>query len=177
MALGNSGTRRLGYLALALFSLALLGLAATRINRTLRANFYDRVVAELIAAAAVTFLWSLFALHSIHNLREGAFASTFRSEVVSGSIPWILLLVGAAYATSRLEVLTHCSTFECRLLSALLAFAWITWGTLTLLLLTAMMYAIAHRGWDEPMHARWITSRTGGHYRDSKTPMVTEPRV
>ncbi|KAL0574020.1 hypothetical protein V5O48_007942 [Marasmius crinis-equi] len=188
---GNSALRRIGYLALALFSLVLLGLTATRIRRTMRLGFHERIIAELLAAACVALLWSLFHFFTIHRRREGGFLSTFRSEMISNFIPWILLLVGAAIATDQFRNsgnlsgistsrgnLTGCNSFDCRLLTTIIAFAWITWSTLTLLMLTSALYSTVHSGWDEPMHARWAPRSGYGHngYRDTKyAPAAVSP--
>ncbi|KAL0567091.1 hypothetical protein V5O48_014907 [Marasmius crinis-equi] len=148
MVFGNAALRRVGYVALSLFSIVLLGLCATRIDNTRKsAGTYDPIIAELLAASILTMLWSW--------VMETGYVSSFRSEMVGGFILWLLLLVGAAIATNKWNNLIDCKVFVCQLLTTIVAFAWITWGTLTLLMLITMLYATVHRGWDEPMHARW----------------------
>ncbi|KAF9262045.1 hypothetical protein L218DRAFT_929996 [Marasmius fiardii PR-910] len=176
MAFGNAALRRAGYFALSLFAIILLGLCATRINNTLKAHFHERIVAELLASAALTILWSWFIFHAIHARREGGFISTFRGEMIGSFILWILLLVGAAIATSNFGDLSGCNSFSCMLITALIAFAWITWGTLTLLMLTSALYATVHTGWDDPMHARWAP-RAGTTTYAGKNGTTTAPRV
>lgn len=53
-----------------------------------------------------------------------------------------------------------CSQYEaCRILTAMVAFAWIGWITLTVLMFTTMMYARANSSWSEPAHGNWAASR------------------
>jgi hypothetical protein len=43
----------------------------------------------------------------------------------------------------------------CRVLTALVAFTWLGWLLVLALLVISLLYAIAHKGFGEPMHGRW----------------------
>jgi hypothetical protein len=43
----------------------------------------------------------------------------------------------------------------CRLLAALLAFAWLSWLVVLVLFVVSLMFAIANKAWSEPLHGRW----------------------
>ena len=56
----------------------------------------------------------------------------------------------------RWGALEWCFSFwQCRVLTALVAFAWMGWAILFALLLMSAMFAIANRAWWDPMHGRY----------------------
>ncbi|KAI0270451.1 hypothetical protein BC834DRAFT_1039217 [Gloeopeniophorella convolvens] len=165
------------YCALWIFSVVLLGLTAARIHYTenLSPNdplndgrhFYDPVVAELLATSILAMLWSMFAIHAIHTRRDYRLIHTFAAEVVGLFILFIMWLVGTAIATSFWGNLGWCHQFApCRLLTALVAIAWVGWVLLFFLLSASLIHAVVNRAWTEPMH---------GHLypRDSFAPRET----
>ena len=92
---------------------------------------------------------------------------------------WVLYLVGAALATVSLVIyvsyrdsnsspllqslwgdLSFCWQFHaCRLLTALVAFSWIGWITISVLWVTTLIYAFTNNAWKLPSHGRWIRTR------------------
>ncbi|KAJ8073877.1 hypothetical protein PM082_012155 [Marasmius tenuissimus] len=197
MAFDTSSLRVVLYFFVSLFSIVLLGLSAARIHYTTHLengdplnnglNFYDPIVAELLATSILTMLWSWFVIFAIQRRRENRFISTFRGELIGSFILWIMLLVGAAVATStrtpnssdpnaRWGNLGFCHIYKpCRILTALVAFSWITWAFLTIAMIISIVFASVNHGWNEPMHGRW--DPRGSHYRDSRSgpPMSTRP--
>ncbi|KAF9254353.1 hypothetical protein L218DRAFT_1082378 [Marasmius fiardii PR-910] len=195
MAISLPALRIALYFALSLFSITLLGLCAARIHYTTNlprgdplnggVDFHDPIVAELLATSIFVTLWSWFVIHAIHKRRENRFISTFRGELIGSFILWIMLLVGAAIATTTSNPplrakwgnLSSCNAgfVQCRVLTALIAFAWINWIVLTILIVIAIGIAAANHGWNEPMHGRW--DPRGSVYRDSRAgpQMSTRP--
>lgn len=58
--------------------------------------------------------------------------------------------------------LGFCQQFNaCRVLSALVAFAWLGWLTLTLLLAFSLLFSIANKASREPLHGRWNPRASG----------------
>ncbi|KAJ8085591.1 hypothetical protein PM082_004409 [Marasmius tenuissimus] len=188
MPFNNTALRVALYFALSLFSIVLLGLTAARIHYTRNLpegdplnggiNFYDPIVAELLASSILTMLWSWFVIFTIHKRRERGFITTFRGELIGSFILWVMLLVGAAIATShrspespdpnaRWGNLSSCRMYKtCRILTALVAFSWITWSTLTIVMIISIVFASVNRGWNEPMHGRW--DPRASIYRDTR---------
>ena len=59
-----------------------------------------------------------------------------------------------------------CQTFEaCRILSALLAFSWLGWLVLSLLLGFSLLFSFANKGFMDPSHGRWNPRES--HYPDT----------
>ncbi|KAF5390702.1 hypothetical protein D9757_002577 [Collybiopsis confluens] len=157
---------RLGlYFALALFSIILLGLTAARINYTLglAVGFYDPIVVELLVSSIIAIIWSFFIMHIIHTIRVGGPVTTFRHESIGFIIIWIMFLVGAAIATNFWANLSVCfGTFTCDILTAIVAFSWLNFITLTLIGIFSMLFLAGNSGYgsmDEPLHGRWGSGR------------------
>ena len=49
---------------------------------------------------------------------------------------------------------------SCRLISAILAFAWLGWITLSVILGLALLFSFANRAFKEPLHGRWDPRQT-----------------
>ncbi|EJC97817.1 uncharacterized protein FOMMEDRAFT_143374 [Fomitiporia mediterranea MF3/22] len=156
------------YIVLWLFSAVLLGLTATRIHYTTHLppgdplnqgrHFYDPIVAELMACAILALLWAPLVAHMIHGRREYRYLSKVWHELLGLFVLWVLWLVGAAIATHIWPNLpAFCSQFQaCRVLTAMLAFAWMGWIMLCLLMLTTLLYAVTNSSWHEPAHGHWV---------------------
>ncbi|KAH8107375.1 hypothetical protein DFH11DRAFT_1637664 [Phellopilus nigrolimitatus] len=156
------------YIVLWVFSAVLLGLTAARLHYTTHLplgdplnqghSFYDPIVAELIACAILSLIWAPLVIHMIHGRREYRYLSRVWHELLGLFVLWVLWLVGSAIATSIWPNLpSFCSQFEaCRLLTAMLAFAWMGWITLTALMVTTLLYATANSSWAEPAHGHWV---------------------
>ncbi|KIM37779.1 hypothetical protein M413DRAFT_448292 [Hebeloma cylindrosporum] len=154
------------YCALVLFSFILFCLSAARLNYTthLPSNdtlnggkpFYDPIVVEILLTTLMTIPWSIFIVWSIHKRYENPYLSTFRGEIIGLSILWIFWTAGAAGASHPWGNLSWCQHFEaCRVLSALVAFAWLGWVTLTAILALCLLFSIANKALMEPLHGRW----------------------
>ncbi|EIN05644.1 hypothetical protein PUNSTDRAFT_91204 [Punctularia strigosozonata HHB-11173 SS5] len=160
--------RTLFYVALWLFSAVLLGLTADRIHYTEHIpfgdplnggkDFYDPIVAELLVTSILTIFWVPFVVHRIHRRYENGFFSTFAAELIGLIVLFILWLVGAAIATHFWGDLHWCWSFHaCRILTTLVAFAWL--GTIMLFLLTliTLSFAWMNHAFRQPMHGRYYS--------------------
>jgi len=166
--------RVLLYIFLILSSLVLFGLTADRLRYTTHlppgdplnrgVSFYDPIVAELCASALFTFFLAIF--YTIVNARksEKKRFSRIWFESILLAIVWIMLLVGAAISSKFWGNLNFCHQFRpCRILTAMVAFAWITWITVLFLLFSNIIYAIRYRAWTSHVHGRRWRRRTEGN--------------
>ncbi|KAH7876942.1 uncharacterized protein C8R40DRAFT_1096590 [Lentinula edodes] len=153
------------YFALSLFSIVLLGLTAARIHQTLNfapgTSFYDPIVVELLVTSILAMIWSWFIIHTIHTIRVSGPLTTFRHESIGILIIWIMFLVGTAIATNFWANLGVCfGVFTCDILTAIVAFAWLCFITMTLIGFSTMLFLARNNGYssyDEPLHGRWGT--------------------
>ncbi|KAF5353290.1 hypothetical protein D9756_007967 [Leucocoprinus leucothites] len=149
---------RLGlYAILTLFSLILFCLTATRLHYTnTNLNFYESYAAELIFTGLVTMIWCIFVILAMFKRFEFRFITTFLGEIVVLVILWFFWVVGAGIASTSWAGIDNCQQFEaCRVLSALLAFAWLSWITLTALLIVTVLFSVANHALQQPLHGRW----------------------
>ncbi|KAF8890930.1 hypothetical protein BD779DRAFT_1515271 [Infundibulicybe gibba] len=165
------------YCVLTLFSVVLLGLSAARIHYTTHLprgdplnggkNFYDPIVVELLVTSILTIPWSIFIIISIHKRVESRLVSLFRGEIIGLAVLWLFWLVGAAIATSIWGDLSFCHKYQaCRILTALVAFSWMGWIILSIILAVSMLFSLANGALLEPLHGRW--DPRASHYRDSR---------
>ncbi|KAF9484749.1 hypothetical protein BDN70DRAFT_849011 [Pholiota conissans] len=154
------------YGVLAFWSFILFCLAAARLNYTNHLprgdplnggrSFYDPIVVEVLITTLMTMPFAVFIILSIHKRWEHPVVSTFLAEIVGLSVLWIFWIAGAAGTTSPWGNLGFCQQFEaCRVLSALVAFAWLGWFTITALLAFSLLFSIANKAAFEPLHGRW----------------------
>ncbi|KAJ7116457.1 hypothetical protein C8R44DRAFT_792588 [Mycena epipterygia] len=154
------------YSIFGVFSLVLFGLTAARLRYTTHlpkgdplnngANFFDPIVVELLFSALLGMIWSVYAILTIHRMREDRWVYSFASEILVLSILFLLYLVGAAIATTIWGNLSFCQQFRaCRILTAMLAFAWMSWIILVCSLVASIFVAIANAAFLAPFHGRW----------------------
>ncbi|KAF8957201.1 hypothetical protein BDZ97DRAFT_119277 [Flammula alnicola] len=154
------------YGALLLFSFILFCLAATRLNYTNHLpkgdplnhgrNFYDPIVVEVLITTLLTMPWAIFIGLSIHKRYENPYVSTFLAEIIGLSVLWTFWIAGAAGSSQPWGNLSFCQQFEaCRVLSALVGFAWLGWITLSCILGLSLLFTIANKAMSEPLHGRW----------------------
>ncbi|KIP02593.1 hypothetical protein PHLGIDRAFT_286143 [Phlebiopsis gigantea 11061_1 CR5-6] len=169
------------YVMLWLFAAVLLGLSAARIHYTLHIppgdplnggnDFFDPIVAELIATSALTLLWVPWVIHVITRTYDYGLVSTFLSETLGLFTLFVLWLVGAAIATANWGNLAWCRIYlPCRVLTALVAFAWMGFIVVFVLLIVSLMFSIANRAFRQPLHGRYDPrlSYGGPSYRSSR---------
>ncbi|KAJ7510458.1 hypothetical protein B0H11DRAFT_1900763 [Mycena galericulata] len=154
------------YSVFGVFSLVLFGLTAARLRYTTHLppgdplnqgrNFFDPIVVELLFSALLGMIWSVYAVLTIHHMREDRWIYSFFSEILVLSALFVLYLVGAAIATQLWGNLSFCQEFRaCRILTALVAFSWMSWIILLCLLAASFFVAIANAAFFAPFHGRW----------------------
>jgi len=154
------------YGLLSLFSFLVLCLSAARLRYTTHppeddpldniGSFYDPIIAEILFTMLLTIPWCFFMMYSIYKRYENPYLSTFLGEIIGLSVLWLFWIVGAAIASSMWGNIEWCQTFEaCRILSALLAFSWLGWLVLSLLLGFSLLFSFANKGFMDPLHGRW----------------------
>ncbi|KAH9943628.1 hypothetical protein B0H21DRAFT_695466, partial [Amylocystis lapponica] len=148
------------------FSAVLLGLTAARLHYTTQLSvhdplnaghhFYDPIVAELLVSSLLTLLWTTFVTHTIFRSFEYGRFTSFASELLGLFVLFVFWLVGAAIATTYWGNLNWCWAYApCRLLTALVAFAWMGWIVLLALLVISALFAVANSAFGDPLHGRY----------------------
>jgi len=156
------------YVVLFVFSAVLFGLCCARLHYTLHLSpydplnhgnpFYDPIIAELVVTTIITMLWAPTIAHGVHSRRESArgYLTSFLFEGIGLFILMVLWVVGAAISTKFWGNLHFCHQYEtCRLLTALVAFVWMGWIIIFVLLFISVMFAYANNAFGEPFHGRW----------------------
>ncbi|KAF9492624.1 hypothetical protein BDN71DRAFT_1451242 [Pleurotus eryngii] len=172
------------YFTLGLFSFVLFCLSAARIHYTTHLpagdplngghNFYDPVIAELIFTTLITMGWCIYIIFVIHKRIDDRPVTLFRDEMIGLGVLWLFWLIGSAVASSIWGNLGFCQQFgACRLLSALLAFAWLGWIILSVLLVLSILFSFANGALMEPLHGRW--DPRASRYRDSHATFPGRP--
>jgi len=158
------------YLALWVFSAVTLGMAAARLHYTLHlpahdplnhgVDFYDPIIAEIIATAGLTLLFTPLLIVRIHKRHDHGFLSTFGGELVGLIILFVLWIVGAAIATQQWGRLNWCHMYSaCRLLTAIVAFTWMSWIMTLFLTVSCIWYIVRNDGFTQPVHGRYYPER------------------
>jgi len=120
-------------------------------------SFYDPDVVELLITSMMSMAWAGFLLYTIHKRVEDNLVSTFRGELVGLFIVWMFWIVGTAIATNSWGNLGFCSAFEqCRVLSAMVAFSWLSWLAVTFNFGVSLIFIIANGALLEPLHGQWV---------------------
>ncbi|KAF8060190.1 hypothetical protein FPV67DRAFT_334474 [Lyophyllum atratum] len=147
------------YTALAIFSIVLMGLTAARIAHTKSLGLgYNPIIAELLSVSILSFLWSLPIMWCIGRRFEGGYASSYLTELLGLFVLWVMYLVGAAIHATLFHNANVCWGIspQCRIMTAIQAFAWINWIIISFLILAALANLIFGRagGLTAPLHGR-----------------------
>jgi len=158
------------YIVLWVFAACTLGMTAARLHYTLHipkfdplnggVNFYDRIIAEILAVAGLTMLFTPLLIVRIHRRHDSGFLSTFGGELIGLMVLFILWIVGAAIATQNWGDLKWCRIYTaCRLLTAIVAFAWMSWIMTLFLTVSCIWYIVRNDGFTQPVHGRYYPER------------------
>lgn len=86
--------------------------------------------------------------------------STFGGELVGLVILFVLWIVGAAIATQKWGNLAWCHVFStCRLLTAIVAFTWMSWIMTFFLTVSCIWYILRNDGFTQPVHGKYYGER------------------
>ncbi|KAI0665848.1 hypothetical protein C8Q78DRAFT_1111573 [Trametes maxima] len=129
-----------------LFSAVLLGLTATRLHYTIFLPPGDPLNAQQ---------WPH--IHIIHRSYDYGRFSLFAFELIGLLILFTLFLVGAAISSTLWGNLFWCHVYwQCRLLTVLIAFAWICWALVFITIVVSVLFAVSNSlGWGRPLHGRY----------------------
>ena len=96
----------------------------------------------------------------IHRRHEHGFLSTLGSELVILLMLFILWIVGAAIATQKWGDLGWCRSYNaCRLLTAIVAFTWMSWIMTLFLTISCIWHIVRNDGFTKPVHGRYRSER------------------
>ncbi|KAI0820690.1 hypothetical protein BC628DRAFT_1329754 [Trametes gibbosa] len=163
------------YICLWVFAAILLVLTSVRLNYTLHlpkgdplnggTNFFDPIVAQLLVCSLLTLGTIPFVMHWVPPIITSA-ASANLFELAALSVLWLLWLVGCVVSTSIWPNLAFCYQFApCRILSAMMAFAWLGWIVLVMLIVIAVLAAVQKaRPARSPMMVEWAGSATSSRF-------------
>jgi len=161
-----TGVRIALYVILLVFAICELGMTAARLHYTLNVpegdpvnggvDFYDRIIAELLAASILAMLWAPLLIVRIYKRHENTFISTFGGEFIGLFVLFMLWIVGAAMTTDQWGNLAWCRIYQpCRLLTAILAFSWMGWIIILFLIAINLGYIIVNKAFNEPLHGQY----------------------
>ncbi|KAI5992839.1 hypothetical protein EDC04DRAFT_2586753 [Pisolithus marmoratus] len=176
------GFRVFLYVLLFIFSAVVMSLCAVRLHYTLNLSpfdplnygisFYDPIIIELLVTSILSMLWALLIGRTIHRRIERRLINTFAAELIGLFVLFLLWIVGAAIATrtgnppdpdTHWGNLSSCWNYaSCRVLTAMLAFAWVSWVVVLALFITSFLFASANKAFRDPLHGRW--DRRATHY-------------
>ncbi|CAK5270258.1 unnamed protein product [Mycena citricolor] len=173
MALDLSSLRIVSYAALAVFSFINWCLTIARLSYTSNLPRGDTLngdpdIVELLITCMMSIAWALFLIRTIYQRVEGNLVSTFRGELVGLFVIWMFWTVGGAIASQSWGNLGWCAQFQaCQILSAIVAFCWLSWLAVTFNLGVSLTFIVANNALLEPLHGQWVgpavpnTSQTG----------------
>jgi len=167
MAFDLPTLRIASYAIFALFSFIVFGLTIGRLNYTNHLprgdplnrgrDFYDPDIVELLITTMMSIAWAIFVIRTIYRRVEDNLVSTFRGELVGLFIIWMFWLVGTAIATTQWGSLGFCQEFEpCRVLSAIVAFSWLSWVMVSFNFGVSITFILANGALLEPLHGQWV---------------------
>jgi len=159
--------RAFSYFCLGIFSIVELGLTGSRLHYTehlapggdiltLRSHFYDPIVVELLVTSVLTLFWAFYAFAAIIARWETKVIASYTGEVISLFGLFVMWIVGASIASdhSHWGDLNSCHGFrECRILTALVAFAWINFIWVFVHMLVSVGLGFAKK-FAAPFHGR-----------------------
>ncbi|KAJ6508897.1 hypothetical protein C8R45DRAFT_459351 [Mycena sanguinolenta] len=188
MAFDLPTLRIVSYAILALFSFIDFCLTIARLSYTDNLprgdplnrgkDFYDPDIVELLVTTILSIAWAAFVIRTIHKRVEDNLVSTFRGELIGLFCLWMFWIIGTGIATTNWGNLGFCAEFEaCRILSAIVAFSWLSWVLVTFNFGVSITFILANGALLEPLHGQWVQPRgdTESQYteRDRQTRPVS----
>ncbi|PVF99948.1 hypothetical protein CPB86DRAFT_682614, partial [Serendipita vermifera] len=155
------------YVLLMFWSLMLLIFAVARLVYTLRPRgdrflnngrpFYEPTIVELLICAVLGMIFGAMMVFTLRTHRGMGPLSKNGFETAVLAILWFLWVGGAGSATTTWPDLNFCIQFStCRVLQAMMAWAWLGWITITLILLTSIAFAWRNDwDWHKQAYRAW----------------------
>ncbi|KAI0751917.1 hypothetical protein C8Q80DRAFT_1098279 [Daedaleopsis nitida] len=160
------------YIILWVFSALLFILTCVRLGYTLHlprgdplnggVNFYDPIVVELLVCSLLTLSSIPLVLGWVPPIYlSRSSTSNNLLELSALSFLWLLWLIGCCVSTSIWPSLAFCYQFEpCRVLTAMMAFAWLGWTALVGLIIVAILNSVqkTRSASSRPLVVEWATT-------------------
>lgn len=135
-------------------------------------SFYDQPVAELCFCGSVSLIFSITMLVVLATKTPRALISRNWFEVIANGILCFVWLGGAAACSALWMNLNYCSVFsQCRILQAMLAFAWFGWVFITINLVVSISILARSGQWDGHIYERaqkCVTVEEDSSYMEQK---------
>ncbi|PFH46976.1 hypothetical protein AMATHDRAFT_7215 [Amanita thiersii Skay4041] len=141
------------YVLLFIFAVIMLGLTGRRVNFT-EPEFYDPIIVELLVTSILAIIWTIVMIPLLAARTRAGVVSSYLFEQIGLFILFVMFLVGAAIATHKWHGLGFCfGTNACNILTAVVAFSWITWATVFFLQIAGFAHmAGAKQGLSDHFH-------------------------
>ncbi|KAG8969118.1 hypothetical protein FRC03_004433 [Tulasnella sp. 419] len=125
--------------------------------------FHDPSIVELLISALFAMMYVPAMFWTIRKrYQTPVFAAVF-TEVAILAVLWFFFVGGAGAASTVWPNLSSwCSHPQCQLLSAIIAFAWLAWITISLLLAGCVYFGFKNRSWTDPVCDSWGSTETRG---------------
>ncbi|KAF9018370.1 hypothetical protein BDZ89DRAFT_1140044 [Hymenopellis radicata] len=128
-----------------------LGLTAYRVHLTEHQGSIEPIMVELIVSSSLAIFWIPIASLMLMGDPEATHTRSKRIvpiEVAGACVLWVMWLVGAVYTTNKiLPGKNYCVAGgkECHILTAILAFSWMGWSLLSIVIVMGLMHLAATR--------------------------------
>ncbi|KAG8786368.1 hypothetical protein FRC16_001743 [Serendipita sp. 398] len=158
------------YVVLGFWSIMLLIFTIVRLVYTLSPRsdtflnggrpFYEPCVMELSICALFGLIFSAMMIFLLRTRKKITIISRTWFEVAVLGLLWFLWIGGAGSATTIWPDLNFCVQFSpCRVLQAMMAWAWLGWVTITFILLTSIFFSFRARSWELLIYSAWEVHR------------------
>ncbi|KAK2467830.1 hypothetical protein APHAL10511_000125 [Amanita phalloides] len=142
-----SAGRLLLYILIWIISVILIGFTSSRIHFThATASFFEPITAEILATSIIALLWSTFMQVTLFiGLRVGGIVASFAAENFFNICIWVLYLVGNAIFSHKFAHIGLCrrGAETCRIITGIMAFAWINWAFFTFLIILSLGHMVS----------------------------------
>ncbi|KIO28689.1 hypothetical protein M407DRAFT_242901 [Tulasnella calospora MUT 4182] len=157
------------YATWAVFAFLLFCLCCARINYTDHSRdekslfngepFYDPSIVELLISSIFALIWIPVVLILIRKRSTHPIFARQWFELIVLSVLWMFWVGGAGAASTVWPSLSWCHHPQCRLLEAIMAFAWLGWIINTVLLFGSIIFAAKNRAWKDDLYDTWNWSK------------------
>ncbi|KAF8518887.1 hypothetical protein JB92DRAFT_2901028 [Gautieria morchelliformis] len=115
-------------------------------------------------------IFAPFMLYTLYAEYVHGFLTVVAFELGAAVLIWIIWLASTAAATNVWPDLSFCVQFRaCTNLQAMIAFAYLGWICLTLIMLITTVSATRNRAWREHAHGAWSDRLLFGHTPGMRT--------
>ncbi|KAF8520003.1 hypothetical protein BU17DRAFT_65648 [Hysterangium stoloniferum] len=149
-----------------LWSILLFALSASRISYTENIppgdplndgiDFFDPSVVALLVSSVLALIFAPSMIFILNTQWTHRYLSVVWVEVIAAFVLWIVWLGSTASATNVWPDLSFCIQWRaCTNLQAMIAFAWLGWLSLSVLILVTAVSASRAGAWKDNCHGAW----------------------